>query len=65
MTAKTMIAGIKTDAAGIATGRLRIEQLQVIVQILDARKVWDRVDYLIRPIQGTGEQWVCSTRVTQ
>ena len=28
------------------------------VKILDARKVWGRVDVLINPIGGSGEKWV-------
>jgi hypothetical protein len=38
--------------------------LTVRVNILDARKVWNRVDYLITPVAGTGQQWVSATTVT-
>ncbi len=36
----------------------KIHPMQVGVKILDARSVWSRVDCLIEPIIGNGQQWV-------
>jgi hypothetical protein len=44
--------GVYTHAA------LRIE-----VQVIDVRQVWGRVDYLIRPVAGSGSQWVASDSI--
>ena len=42
---------------------LRIHPLRVLVQILDSREVWGRVDCLVSPIHGSGEQWVSLDRL--
>lgn len=34
------------------------------VRIKDARRVWDRTDYLVTPVAGSGEKWVSADRVT-
>ena len=44
-------------------GYLRIEQLMVKVQIHRAKTAFGRVDFLITPIGGAGEQWVSAERV--
>ena len=36
----------------------RIEGLMVPVKVLDARKVWNRIDCHIQPVNGTGTKWV-------
>lgn len=33
------------------------------VRVLDARKVWGRVDILISPLGGSGETWVEASKV--
>ena len=38
--------------------------LQVRVTIKDVRKIWARVDFLIAPLEGSGECWVSSEKVT-
>jgi hypothetical protein len=45
------------------TGQLRSGDLWVDIRIKDARKVWDRTDFLVTPAAGTGEQWVSADRV--
>lgn len=45
-------------------GLLTVDGLQVEVLIQDARRVWDRLDYLVTPVRGTGQQWVSAQRVT-
>ena len=65
MTVKELVGGIKTDLDGKAYGHLPCDGLIVDVQILDIRKVWNRIDYLVTPVQGTGEKWVDSIRVRQ
>lgn len=64
-TVKELVRKIKTDAAGNATGTLRCEGFVIDVEILDVRKVWNRTDYLVTPLQGTGEVWVSAERVSQ
>ena len=39
--------------------------LAVRVHIIDARRVWNRTDYLVTPVAGTGQQWVSADRVTE
>lgn len=45
-------------------GLLTVDGLQIEVLIQDARQVWDRLDYLVTPVRGTGQQWVSAQRVT-
>lgn len=35
----------------------------VYCTVVDVRKVWNRVDLLVRPVAGHGEQWVSMDRV--
>jgi hypothetical protein len=42
---------------------LRIHPIQVGVKILDARVAYSRVDCLIAPIIGNGQQWVAKDRL--
>lgn len=37
--------------------------LSVYCIVTDVRKVWDRIDLLVRPESGSGEGWVSLTRV--
>jgi hypothetical protein len=42
----------------------KIGDLQVNVLIVNARKVWNRIDVQIDPCSGTGRQWVSLDSVT-
>ncbi len=37
--------------------------LGIAVRILDARKVYGRIDVLVMPISGEGETWVSESRI--
>jgi len=43
--------------------RLTIEGMTFSVKVLDARKVWNRIDVLVTPFQGDGQKWVDSSRL--
>jgi hypothetical protein len=51
----------KKGWAKITTGRN--VQLTVPVLILDARKVFNRSEYQVTPLRGTGEAWVAASAV--
>lgn len=55
--------GLRTNVGH--TGLWRVsDQIRVKVQIVDARQVYDRVDFLITPLNGgDGEQWVSASKV--
>ena len=42
---------------------LRASGLDVEVMVLDARQVFDRVDLLVTPTQGSRSNWVSAERV--
>ena len=46
------------------TGALRCEYLSVNVTIVDAKRSYGRTLLLVRPVSGTGEQWVDEGRIT-
>jgi hypothetical protein len=41
----------------------QVEGLKVPVEVLDIRKVWNRVDYLCKPFYGNGEKWISEERI--
>jgi len=45
------------------TGLLRCEYLSVDVTVGDAKRSYGRTLLLVRPVSGTGEQWVDESRV--
>lgn len=46
------------------TGSLVVElSLTVPVRVLDARRCWDRLDFYVEPVHGTGQRWVMAERV--
>ena len=45
-------------------GLLLIYPIRVAVRVLDSRVVFSRVDCLITPIAGNGEQWVSLDRLS-
>jgi hypothetical protein len=45
------------------TGVLRCEYLSIDITIVDAKRSYGRTLLLVRPLSGTGEQWVEETRV--
>jgi hypothetical protein len=46
------------------TGVLRCEYLSVDVTIVDAKRSYGRTLLLVRPVAGSGEQWVEEGRVS-
>ena len=46
------------------TGALRCEYLSVDVMVADAKRSYGRTLLLVRPISGTGEQWVEESRIS-
>ena len=49
---------------GIKCVAVHIEKsLIVYCDVLDSRSMYGRLDYLISPVSGKGEQWIDSTRV--
>ena len=46
------------------TGVLRCECLSVDVTIADAKRSYGRTLLLVRPVSGSGEQWVEESRVS-
>ena len=46
------------------TGALRCEYLSVDVTIVDAKRSYGRTLLLVRPVAGSGEQWVEEGRVS-
>ena len=46
------------------TANLSIEHLTIGVTIIDARESFGRLDYLVSPTAGLGQQWVSESRVT-
>ena len=65
MTAKLMI----NEAQGLLDKDQRalwvVNGLEILVQAEDMRQVWNRVDYLITPVQGYGEVWVAAASLKQ
>ena len=47
------------------TGVLRCEYLSVDVTIADAKRSYGRTLLLVRPVAGSGEQWVEENRVRE
>jgi hypothetical protein len=45
-------------------GLLRCEYLSVDITIVDAKRSYGRTLLLVRPVAGSGEQWVEEARVT-
>lgn len=47
-----------------SNGFLTVDEFRIKVKIKDARTVFGRTDYLVEPIEGEGEKWVSSERVS-
>jgi hypothetical protein len=45
------------------TGALRCEYLSVDITVADAKRSYGRTLLLVRPVVGTGEQWVEESRI--
>ena len=59
----------KQNASSLAlyigkTGGLRCEYLSVQVTIADAKRSYGRTLLLVRPVSGSGEQWVEESRIS-
>lgn len=50
---------------GWGWGFLRMESLRVEVRIKRKRAAYGRVDLLVTPVAGEGEQWVSAERVEE
>jgi hypothetical protein len=46
-------------------GILTIGPLKVAVRVLDSRQVFSRVDCLVTPLNGAGQQWVSTDRLSE
>ena len=46
------------------TGALRCEYLAVDVMVVDAKRSYGRTLLLVRPVSGSGEQWVEANRIS-
>ena len=46
------------------TGALRCEYLSVDVMVADAKRSYGRTLLLVRPVSGSGEQWVEGSRIS-
>jgi len=47
-----------------ANAFLRVEAFSVMVEIMDVKQAYGNTRYLVEPLNGTGEAWVDSSRVT-
>jgi len=45
-------------------GWYRINGLSIHVTIKDIRRVWNRTDYLVSPVDGGGETWVSEEKIS-
>ncbi len=56
---------VKELAANIGKkGFLNIDNMQVHIEIIDARQVFGRVDFQVTPCDGNGNNWVESRRLS-
>ena len=65
----TRLKAAEQNASSLAlflgkTGVLRCEYLSVDITIVDAKRSYGRTLLLVRPVAGSGEQWVEEARVT-
>lgn len=47
----------------LAMWRVPSSELEVQVKVLDARSRWGRLDCLVTPVEGRGEQWIQADRL--
>jgi len=45
------------------TAIAHLEGLEINVQVIDARQVWNRTQVLITPLNGKGQKWIDSDRL--
>lgn len=45
------------------TATAHLEGLEINVQVIDARQVWNRTQVLITPLNGKGQKWIDSDRL--
>jgi hypothetical protein len=45
------------------TAQVRFEKISVLCNVLESRSQWGRVDLLVEPVGGSGQQWVEKSRV--
>lgn len=66
-TGQKLVNGSQVSVTQLIRGRsamYAINSMHFPVTILDARKVYGRVDALITPVGGTGEKWVAAEQLT-
>lgn len=55
---------LAAKASEITNPVYRTHNMWVRVHIINARQVFDRVDFKITPVKGSGETWVAESMVT-
>lgn len=60
---RELITEVRDKTAGTGEGFVTFDKLTVAVKILDSRKVYGRIDVLVTPKHGSGEQWIDLARV--
>lgn len=45
------------------TVQLRVDSLRVDCEVLDSKAVFGRIDLLVTPKSGSGQQWISSSRL--
>lgn len=61
-----MVRELITEASGKfpgGEGYVTFDKLSVLVRVVDSRKVFGRIDVLVTPVNGYGEQWISMDRV--
>jgi hypothetical protein len=43
--------------------QIQFEKITVECHIIDSRLVWNRVDVLVEPVNGSGSMWVSKDRI--
>ena len=52
-----------TTAVRATDAVYHVGDLVIPVKIIDCRRIWGRVDCLITPVGGNGQQWVEQSRI--
>jgi hypothetical protein len=58
MTAVQMLQEVTDKTNGTGKGKVSMDGMWVNVKVIDARKVFGRVDVLVTPISGEGQSWI-------
>lgn len=60
---RELITEVRDKTDGTGEGFVTFDKLTFQVKVLDSRKVYGRVDVLVTPTNGSGEQWIDLARV--